>query len=133
MMTDWIRWVNLKLPHQVGADPDDGLAIDCLVMAYKVRTAAGLPTPPLDPAWFTMAADGHWEHLEREWRRLMVRCDLEPYAMVIHRQPCAIGIGVVVDDGVLVVHHRRGAQWLPFDAARRVMPLEFWRPRDASL
>jgi hypothetical protein len=133
MIADWIRWVNLKLPHVIGADPDDGHGIDCLVMAHKVRAAAGLPTPHLDPAWFTMAADGQWERLEREWRRLMVPCEREPYAVLLHRQPACMGIGVVIDDGVLIVHHRRGAQWLPFDVAERLMPLEYWRPRDAAI
>ena len=37
-MADWISWVNAKLPHVTGADPDDGIGIDCLVMATKVRT-----------------------------------------------------------------------------------------------
>jgi hypothetical protein len=132
-MVDWIRWVNAKLPHQVGADPDDGIGVDCLVMCHKLRTAAGLPTPDLDPAWFTMAADGHWPHLEREWRRLMVRCEIEPFAMLLYPRPNSLAVSIVVDDGILTVHHRRGVQWLPIDVAGRLMVLNYWRPRDAAI
>lgn len=134
-MADWIRWVNARLPHVTGADPDDGVGIDCLVMATKVRVAAGLPMPPLDPRWFELAAAGRWSELQVEWQRLYVPCRLEPYAVVLHPQPSGLmGIGVVVDDGVLIVHHRRGAQWLPMAVAERIMkPLTFWRPRDAAV
>ncbi len=134
-MADWIRWVNAKLPHQIGADPDDGEGIDCLVMATKVRRDAGLDTPPLDPRWFDLAAEGRWPELEAEWMRMCELCRLEPYALVLHLQPGGMmGVGVVVDDGVLIVHHRRGAQWLPMNVAARTMqPLDFWRPKNAAV
>jgi hypothetical protein len=134
-MADWIRWVNAKLPHITGADPDDGIGIDCLVMATKVRRDAGLDTPPLDPRWFDLAAQGQWAELEAEWKRMCEPCRLEPYALVLHLQPGGMmGVGVVIDDGVLIVHHRRGAQWLPMDvAARRLEPLSFWRPKNAAI
>lgn len=134
-MADWIRWVNAKLPHQIGADPDDGEGIDCLVMATKVRRDAGLVTPPLDPRWFDLAAQGQWAELYDEWNRLCEPCILESYALVLHPQPGGMmGVGVVIDDGVLIVHHRRGAQWLPMDiAARAMQPLKFWRPKNAAI
>jgi hypothetical protein len=132
-MSNWPDWVSAKLPHVIGADPDDGKGICCLVMVAKVRRTAGLLTPELDPQWFELAAAGHWDVLKSEWDRMMVPCRLEPYALVLHRQPLAFGIGVVVDDGLLVVHHRRGAQWLPMDVASRLMPLKYWRPRDAAI
>jgi hypothetical protein len=133
MMPDWIQWVNAQLPHKFGADPDDGEGIDCLVMAQKVRAGAGLSMPFINPDWFAMAAAGRWDYLERQWLRLMEPCRLEPYALVLHSQRSGLGVGVVIDDGILIVHHRRGAQWLPMDAAARFMPLEFWRPRDAAI
>ena len=134
-MADWIRWVNAKLPHQIGADPDDGEGIDCLVMTAKVRRDAGLDTPSLDPRWFDLAAQGRWPELKAEWERMCERCRLEPYALVLHLQPGGMmGVGVVIDDGVLIVHHRRGAQWLPMDVAARTMqPLDFWRPKNAAI
>jgi hypothetical protein len=134
-MADWIRWVNAKLPHITGADPDDGEGIDCLVMCSKVRASEGLPMPELNPQWFDMARDGRWRELRDEWGHLCEPCRLEPYALVLHLQPGGMmGVGVVIDDGVLIVHHRRGAQWLPMDvAARRLEPLSFWRPKNAAI
>ena len=60
-MADWIRWVNAKLPHQIGADPDDGQGIDCLVMTAKVRRAAGRGSAPL-PNGTDRALTTHWGH-----------------------------------------------------------------------
>lgn len=132
-MSNWPAWVSARLPHVIGADPDDGQGICCLVMAAKVRRSAGLPTPELNPQWFAMAAAGQWHQLQQQWDRLMVPCRLEPYVLVLHRQPLGLGVGVVVDDGLLIVHHRRGAQWLPLEFAGQIMPLEYWRPRDAAV
>jgi hypothetical protein len=133
MTCNWPTWVSAKLPHVIGADPDDGQGICCLVMAAKVRRSAGLFMPELSPQWFAMAAAGDWEQLQQQWERLMVPCRLEPYVLVLHRQPLGLGVGVVVDDGLLIVHHRRGAQWLPMAVAGQLMPLEYWRPRDAAI
>jgi hypothetical protein len=102
-------------------------------MAAKVRRSAGLFMPDLDPEWFAMAAAGRWALLLQEWRRLMIPCRLEPYALVLHCQPLGLGVGVVVDDGLLIVHHRRGAQWLPMAVAGQLMPLEYWSPQDAAV
>jgi hypothetical protein len=132
-MSNWPDWVSARLPHVIGADPDDGQGICCLVMAAKVRRSAGLAMPDLDPQWFAMAAAGRWALLLQEWRRLMIPCRLEPYALVLHRQPLGLGVGVVVDDGLLIVHHRRGAQWLPMAVAGQLMPLEYWSPQDAAI
>lgn len=123
----WLNWIGL--PHLTGADPDNGEGIDCLVMCLKVRAAAGLRTPEVDMTWFVMAAAGQWDELEREWRRVMERCDVEPYGMLMERQRCGLGVQIVVDDGVLMVHHRRGCQWVPLEVAGRLMKLECWRPR----
>jgi len=133
MTCNWPTWVSAKLPHVIGADPDDGQGICCLVMAAKVRRSAGLAMPDLDPQWFAMAAAGDWEQLQQQWERLMEPCRLEPYVLVLQRQPLGLGVGVVVDDGLLIVHHRRGAQWLPMAVAGQLMPLEYWRPRDAAI
>jgi hypothetical protein len=83
--------------------------------------------------WFTMAAAGEWAELEREWRRLMVRCDAEPYAMLLSQQPSCLGVSIRLDDGILAVHHRRGVQWLPIEVAGKLMRLEYWRPRNAAI
>jgi hypothetical protein len=84
--------------------------------------------------WFTMAAAGEWAELEREWRRLMVRCDAEPYAMLLITTAIVPRrLRIRLDDGILAVHHRRGVQWLPIEVAGKLMRLEYWRPRNAAI
>ena len=41
-MKRWHRY--LSLPHKFGADPDDGLACDCVVMVWNVLRDAALNT-----------------------------------------------------------------------------------------
>jgi hypothetical protein len=133
MGCDYLRWVQQQLPHVIGADPDDGVGADCLIVAAKVRAAAGLPTPPMDPKWFTMAANGEWLELVREWRRVMEPCELEPYALILKGGGNGLGVSLVVDGGVLMVNHHRGVQWVPMDVASRMMRMRFWRPKDAAI
>jgi hypothetical protein len=130
-MMNWSKWIGL--PHEVGADPDDGVGIDCLMMAYKLRTAAGLYMPSLDATWFEMVDAGQWQELRAEWDRLMCPCDAEPYALLLHHQPGRLGVSIAIDGGILLVHHRRGAQWVPVDVAGGLMELAYWRPRDAAI
>lgn len=127
--------MSARLPHVIGADPDDGIGADCLIMSHKVRVSAGLPTPPLNQGWFGKAQAGEWDELYAEWNSLLEECDPEPYCFVLHLQPGGlIGVGVIIDHGVLIVHHRRGVQWLPMAVARRIIdPLTFWKPKDASI
>lgn len=131
-MCDWIQWVNARLPHVTGADPDDGVGIDCLVMCLKLRASAGLSVPRLNPEWFTLAERGEWAPLMAEWEAVMERCEIEPYGMLLQHHPNGlIGVSIVIDGGVLTVHHRRGVQWLPMDVASRLMDLQCWRPKHA--
>lgn len=130
-MTSWHRWIGL--PHRLAADPDDGRGVDCLVMCAKLRQLAGLSMPALDPQWFAMAAAGQWDQLEHEWRRLMVLCNAEPYALLLYRQPGRLGVSIAIDGGILLVHHRRGAQWVPIEVAVSLMDLSYWRPVDAAI
>jgi len=130
MMT-WAKWIGL--PHRLGADPCDGVGADCLVMCARVRVDAGLSMPDIDPQWFELAAAGRWGPLAATWNQLMEPCDAEPYALLLHQQPSGIGVAIAVDDGVLIVHHQRGVQWLPLDVAARLLRLEYWRPIDAAI
>jgi hypothetical protein len=63
MTCNWPTWVSAKPPHVIGADPDDGQGICCLVVAAKVRRSAGLAMSDLSPQWFAMATTGDWEQL----------------------------------------------------------------------
>lgn len=135
MTNNWIRWVEARLPHVVGADPDDGVGIDCLLMSLKVRESAGLFVPRIKDEWFESVRRNDWGWLHDEWNRLAEKCEIEPYALVLHAQPGGlIGVGVVVCDGVLIVHHQRGVQWLPLAVAKRlIQPLTFWKPKHAAV
>lgn len=127
-MTDYLRWIGL--PHVIGADPDDGVAADCLLMACKVRNAAGLPTPPLNDEWFSMAKRGHWSRLKLEWVRLMEPCEPEAYSFCLYQNAVCFGVGVVVDGGVLRLDHKRGVQWVPLSLE---LHRQFWKPRAAAI
>lgn len=123
-MNTYHRWIGL--PHITGADPDDGVGADCLLMCAKVRRAAGLYTPELDPQWFDMARQGKWVDLWGEWWKRMERCEPKPYALCVYSNRKTFGVGILVDSGVLRVSHDKGVQWVPLalEASR-----QFWEPR----
>lgn len=127
-MTHYAKWIGL--PHVIGADPDDGVGADCLIVAHRVRSAAGHETPPLNPQWFKMAECGQWARLKLEWLRLMEPCEIEPYAICMYQNPECFGVGIVVDGGVLRISNRRGVQWVPLALERH---RQFWKPRAAAI
>ena len=43
---DWKRWIGL--PHEFGADPEDGVAADCLLMVWRILDDAGINHPPME-------------------------------------------------------------------------------------
>ena len=49
------------------------------------------------------------------WRDSMVELSTaEENALTLFRNgPNGLGVGIVVDDGLLIVHHRRGVRWVP--------------------
>ncbi len=71
-----------------------------------------------------------WDKLKKEWDKYMVRvekpkvCDVS----MTRNEITGFAIGVVVDDGVLIVHHRKGVVWIPLSLVRT----EFWRVRSAA-
>jgi hypothetical protein len=123
---DWKRWIGL--PHQFGADPEDGKAADCLLMVWRILDDAGIDHPGFDAYWLEMARQKRWAELETLWRDGTMQLDNpEEHAVTLFRNgPNGLGVGIVVDDGLLLVHHRRGVRWVPFD----FMPeLRFYRFR----
>lgn len=119
-MACWHRWIGL--PHVLGANPEDGLGCDCLVMVWAVLTEAGVPHPPFEQHWLDLARSGHWPDLERLWDSATRQLPgPEPYAVTLfHNGPAGLGVGVVVDDGLLMVHHKRGVCWIPLAVMRRL-------------
>ena len=119
-MPTWMRWIGL--PHAFGANPKDGVACDCVLMVWAVLDEAGVQHPPFEQDWLTLAEAGEWAALEELWtsgtRELTTP---EPYAVtLLHNGPAGLGVGVVIDDGLLMVHHKRGVYWAPLSAFKRL-------------
>lgn len=110
---DWRSWVGL--PHGFDASPEDGKACDCLRMVWIILDAAGVPHPARDPGWGCRAAAGDWLSLEKEWHRITEPIpEPEPFSVTLfHNGRAGLGVGVVIDGGVLLTHHRRGVIWVP--------------------
>lgn len=128
-MIPYHRWIGL--PHKLGADPADGEAADCLMVAYRVLLEAGIKCPSIKKEWIDLAASGEWVKLEDQWNLIMEPIETpEQYALSMSRNDeTGFNIGVVVDDGVLFVHHRKGVAWMPLSFVRA----SFWRVRSASV
>ena len=119
-MKRWHRY--LSLPHKFGADPDDGLACDCVIMVWNVLRDAGVEHPPYEPGWLEMAARGEWTDLKTQWLERTVVCPQQEYALTLFDEPTHLGLGIIVDNGLLFPHHKRGVHWLP---SRKVANLEY--------
>jgi len=119
-MVDWRRWIGL--PHSFGADPRGGGGADCLVMTWVVLDSANVHHPPLDPRWLDLAREGCWEQLRALWRQGTKPLKApEEHAVFMESS----GVGVVVDNGNLLVHHRRGVCWVPHRALKSVQYCRF--------
>ena len=121
----WQEWIGL--PHRVGADPRDGQAACCLRMVYAIYEEVGLPIPAFDSSWIRMAREKRWADLYEEFESVTYEIgDKELWALVPLIATDSFGIGVIVqDDMVLVPHHRRGVAAIPPAA---MPPLTFHRP-----
>jgi hypothetical protein len=110
---DWTRWIGL--PHEFGADPENGIGADCLLMAWRILEDADIKHPPFNAYWLETARQKRWSEIEMLWRDGMVELsNAEEYALTLFRNgPNGLGVGIVVDDGLLIVHHKRGVRWVP--------------------
>ena len=121
---DWKRWIGL--PHEFGADPEGGKAADCLVMVWRILDSAGIHHPSMNAQWLQLAEQKRWPELEQLWSDGTVELDgPQQHAVTLIRNgPAGLGVSIVVDDGLLLVHHRRGVRWVPLS----YMPsLRFYR------
>lgn len=128
-MINYARWIGL--PHETGADPDDGKAADCLVIARKVLVDQGYDFPALDPAWFHAAQQGDWRTLHKVWTTYMERTDAAtPGSLCLYYNPHShLGVGVFIDQGFLTVSHSRGVVWRPVALVKGTL----WRLKGASV
>jgi hypothetical protein len=110
---DWKRWIGL--PHEFGADPEDGVAADCLLMVWRILDDAGIHHPEFNAYWLEMARAKQWRQLEAAWADGTIELDgPQEYAVTLFRNgPAGLGVGIVVDGGLLLVHHKRGVRWAP--------------------
>jgi hypothetical protein len=123
---DWKRWIGL--PHEFGADPCDGQAADCVLMVWRMLDDAGIEHPEFKAYWLDMAKQKRWAELETMWNDSTTQLQQpEEHAVTLFRNgPAGLGVGIVVDGGLLLVHHRRGVRWVPLS----FMPsLRFYRFR----
>lgn len=125
-MSDWKAY--LGLPHVFGADPEDGAGADCLVMVFRVLDHLKIAHPDFDKNWIELAAAGNWPSLSKLFYELTEPVPSpEDGAVTLFDSPSTgLGIGVVVDQGLLLVHHHRGVCWTPLEHLR---PLSFRRFR----
>jgi hypothetical protein len=112
-MRDWRSYIGL--PHAFGADPADGKGADCLVMVMGILDDLGLPHPPLDPHWLTLAQNHAWPELEAIWQRITrpLEAPEDGAVTLIRNGALGLGVAIAIDNGLLMVHHRRGVVWVP--------------------
>jgi len=112
-MRNWRSYIGL--PHVFGADPADGRGADCLVLVMGILDDLGLARPALEPRWFSLAQQGAWSQLETLWKNLTLPIDSPENGAVtlIKNGTAGLGVAIVIDGGLLMVHHRRGVVWVP--------------------
>ena len=116
----WRQWIGL--PHEFGADPRDGKAADCLVMVWAILADAGIKCPKFRQEWLDLARQGKWGVLQAMWEQnTQPLAKPEPHAVCLFENgPQGLGVGIVVEQGLLIVHHKRGVHWVPIKAMQKL-------------
>lgn len=119
-MAHWTSYIGL--PHVLGADPANGVGADCLILAFAVLGELGMGHPPLDPEWFVMAERGDWAGLRRLWEELTdpLEGPEEGAVTLMGDEQAGLGVAIVIDGGLLIVHHRRGVTWVSLQFAKKL-------------
>lgn len=112
-MRNWRSYIGL--PHEFGADPAGGQGADCLVMVMGILDDLGQGHPPLNPSWLELAQQKAWTQLERIWLQITEPVDSPDDGAVtlLRNGPAGLGVAIVLENGLLMVHHRRGVTWVP--------------------
>lgn len=108
----------LGLPHEIGADPRNGQAACCLVMAKILLEANGQSAPSIDE-WIEMARDGEWDLLrDAFYRNTEELPKAEPYSLtLLEDEQEGLGLGTVIPGRLLLVPlHKRGVGTIPLFA-----------------
>jgi len=117
-MIDWKRWIGL--PHMFGVHPESGQGCDCVLMVWAILDSVGVNHPAFDERWLLMGADGRWDELRQLWESRTQKLEepQEHAVTLFENGPAGLGVGIVVDNGALIVHHTRGVCWVPFRVLR---------------
>ena len=117
-MVDWKRWIGL--PHEFGVHPESGIGCDCVLMVWAILDSVGVHHPPFDERWLQMGAAGRWDELRQMWNAGTHKLDKpkEHAVCLFENGSAGLGVGIVVDNGALIVHHTRGVCWVPFRVLR---------------
>ena len=118
-MINWQKW--LGLPHEFGVHPDSGTGADCVLMVWAVLDSVGVHHPPFDPLWLELGKEGQWQQLREIWKEGTAEID-EPQeynVCLFENGPSGLGVGIVINRGALIVHHKRGVCWVPLRAMRK--------------
>jgi len=124
-MQTWMRWIGL--PHKFGVHPSSGEGADCVLMVWSILDEAGVYHPPFDENWLTLAKEDKWNELQLLWNSSTRQLSKpQQYAVCLFNNgPAGLGVGVVIDNGVLMVHHKRGVTWVPLITLHRLTYCEF--------
>lgn len=84
-------------------------------MVMGILDDLGLAHPAMDPHWLELAKQGAWGQLETIWQRITapLQGPEDGAVTLIQNGPAGLGVAVVIDNGLLMVHHRRGVVWVP--------------------
>jgi hypothetical protein len=88
--------------------------------------AGGVPHPPVDPYWFDLAAARRWADVRAIFEEFTEPVlSPEAYALaLITNGEAGLGIGIFIDNGLLITHHKRGVVWVP---VKYIKPMQYYR------
>lgn len=124
----WDSWIGL--PHEVGADPRNGKAACCLMMAQAIYEDAKLRFPTYRvPELLDLARREKWYELRHAFSAETDRLEeIESLALSLFENGSfGLGLGIVVGPRVILIpHHRVGVVCVPVNALPK---LTYHRPK----
>lgn len=117
----WTDWIGL--PHQIGADPREGKAACCLVMARILLTNVGIPFPEIEDQLLDLARAHQWTRLSKVFHEHTEPIlKPEPWSLtLVENGPAGLGLGTVVPGPYLLLpHHRKGVTAIPIVVLRKL-------------
>lgn len=121
----WMKY--LGLPYRIGADPEDGIACDCIHLVLRVLAMGGLHPPEVQRRWYNFLATKEINKIMEEWSALTEQTfGPEDYAMTVLPSAMDFSIAIVVNNGLLMVRPTTGVTWVPVSS---LQPMNFRRLR----